>query len=241
MDLVKRVGGGPTAPRAPQDAPGGTPSDARAPETAGGDRGATAPRTIWVCDMHPEKVWDAPGECAACGGMKLEPRTIEPGSELVFACPDHPDARKPGPGTCEVCGKPLAFKIVSAETQTAEGYACPVHPDRTSVKAGPCPECGEPLVKAEWDQQLAVPVSAVVHGGGLTVVYVERSDGVFEGVEVTLGPRAGEWYAVRKGLAAGNRVVTAGAFLLDAENRLNPAAGVVYFGSSGSRSEPGKK
>ena len=34
------------------------------------------------------------------------------------------------------------------------------------------------------------------------------------------------------GLEAGDRVVTNGAFLIDAETRLNPAAGSIYFGGS---------
>jgi multidrug efflux pump subunit AcrA (membrane-fusion protein) len=65
------------------------------------------------------------------------------------------------------------------------------------------------------------------------VVFVERTHGVYQAVEVVVGPRAGEYHPVLKGLAAGERVVTAGAFLLDAEARLNPAAGAAYFGASG--------
>jgi YHS domain-containing protein len=36
---------------------------------------------------------------------------------------------------------------------------------------------------------------------------------------------------VLRGLAAGDRVVTAGAFLLDAETRLNPSLAASYFGA----------
>ncbi len=38
-----------------------------------------------------------------------------------------------------------------------------------------------------------------------------------------------------RGLAAGDRVVASGSFLVDAETRLNPAAGSIYFGGSGRR------
>ncbi len=41
--------------------------------------------------------------------------------------------------------------------------------------------------------------------------------GLFEGVEVQLGPRIGEIYPVLKGLQAGEKVAAAGAFLIDAE------------------------
>jgi len=44
---------------------------------------------------------------------------------------------------------------------------------------------------------------------------------------------------VLKGLAAGDKVVTAGAFLLDAETRLNPAAGAAFFGASDSGAKGG--
>jgi multidrug efflux pump subunit AcrA (membrane-fusion protein) len=86
---------------------------------------------------------------------------------------------------------------------------------------------------------LAVPDSAVIDTGSLKVVYREAAPDTYEGVAVRLGPRlaeAGEpgaWYPVLGGLKAGDRVVTNGAFLVDAETRLNPAAGSIYFGGSG--------
>ena len=47
--------------------------------------------------------------------------------------------------------------------------------------------------------------------------------GVFEGREVVLGPRVGDRFPVLEGLAPGEKVAAAGAFLIDAESRLNPA------------------
>jgi multidrug efflux pump subunit AcrA (membrane-fusion protein) len=85
----------------------------------------------------------------------------------------------------------------------------------------------------EYEEVLAVPVSAVIDSGLRKVVFLEKGHGTFDAVEVELGPRAGEYYEVLKGLAVGDRVVTQGAFLLDAEARLNPAAGTTYFGASG--------
>jgi Cu(I)/Ag(I) efflux system membrane fusion protein len=83
---------------------------------------------------------------------------------------------------------------------------------------------------------LAVPEGAVIDTGSCKVVYREASPGVYEGVEVQLGPRAGAYYPVVRGLVQGERVVTEGSFLIDAETRLNPAAGSIYFGgSSGSK------
>ena len=90
---------------------------------------------------------------------------------------------------------------------------------------------GEKNVKA--GEFLVVPERAVIDTGTRQVVYVERRPGVFEGVLVKLGPRNGEFYPVFEGLKAGQRVVAAGAFLIDAETRLNPAAAGTYYGASG--------
>ena len=68
-----------------------------------------------------------------------------------------------------------------------------------------------------------MPESAVVDTGTKTIVYVEASPGVFEGRAVVLGPRSGDSFPVRDGLAHGEKVAAAGAFLIDAETRLNPA------------------
>ena len=81
-------------------------------------------------------------------------------------------------------------------------------------------------------QVLTVPESAVVDTGSEQVVYVDRGQGMFDAVAVTLGPRCGDAYPVLKGLSAGERVVTRGAFLLDAESHLNPATASMYFGAS---------
>jgi Cu(I)/Ag(I) efflux system membrane fusion protein len=80
---------------------------------------------------------------------------------------------------------------------------------------------------------LVVPERAIVDTGSKKVVYVEREPGMFEGVEVELGPREGELYPVLKGLKPGDQVAAAGGFLIDAETRLNPAAASTYFGASG--------
>lgn len=84
------------------------------------------------------------------------------------------------------------------------------------------------------DMVLSLPESAVIDTGTRKVVYVESQPGVFEGREVVLGPLAEGRYSVLEGLAPGERVAAAGAFLIDAETRLNPAAGATYFGGGGA-------
>jgi Cu(I)/Ag(I) efflux system membrane fusion protein len=84
------------------------------------------------------------------------------------------------------------------------------------------------------DAVLSVPEQAVIDTGSQKVVYVEREPGMFEGVEVKLGPRTGGYYPVISGLTAVDKIAAAGSFLLDAETRLNPAAASAYFGASGT-------
>jgi len=84
---------------------------------------------------------------------------------------------------------------------------------------------------------LALPESAVIDTGDQKIVYRALAPGEYEGVKVELGPRmAGpddvKYYPVLRGLDAGDVVVTAGSFLVDAETRLNPAAGSIYVGGS---------
>lgn len=81
---------------------------------------------------------------------------------------------------------------------------------------------------------LAVPESAVVDFGSRQIVYVETHPGTFDGRVVLLGSRCGDEYPVIEGLAVGQRVAATGAFLIDAEARLNPSAAASYFGAAGA-------
>jgi len=65
---------------------------------------------------------------------------------------------------------------------------------------------------------LVIPASAALVTGTRAIVYVEVPDAdqpTFEGRQVVLGPRAGDVYIVREGLAEGELVVTRGAFKID--------------------------
>jgi hypothetical protein len=78
-----------------------------------------------------------------------------------------------------------------------------------------------------------VPERAVIDTGSRKIVYREAEPNLFEGVEVRIGPRCGLFYPVIQGLKAGDKVATAGSFLIDAETRLTAGAGSTYFGASG--------
>ena len=98
-----------------------------------------------------------------------------------------------------------------------------------------CGSAVEPLPKAQvvpaatpntaTQKLLAVPRSAVIDTGKRKIVYVQSGEGIFDMKQIQTGPMAsGDWYPVISGLSEGDRVVTRGAFLIDAEDRLNPAA-----------------
>ena len=64
---------------------------------------------------------------------------------------------------------------------------------------------------------LVIPASAPLITGKRAVVYVRLPEdpGAFEGREVTLGPRANDYYIVREGLQEGELVVVNGNFKID--------------------------
>jgi membrane fusion protein, copper/silver efflux system len=70
---------------------------------------------------------------------------------------------------------------------------------------------------------LVVPDSAIVDTGDRKLVFLDRPDGAIEPREVEVGVRIPEGYQVVRGLAKGDRVVTAANFLLDSESSLKSA------------------
>jgi Cu(I)/Ag(I) efflux system membrane fusion protein len=85
---------------------------------------------------------------------------------------------------------------------------------------------------------LLIPASAPLITGKRAVVYVEVSDEdgpLFEGREIELGPRAGNFYVVRSGIREGDRVVTNGAFKIDSELQIQAKPSMMLpHGGAGS-------
>ncbi len=118
-------------------------------------------------------------------------RVLDPSLAGKWISPMHPEIVKDEPGNCDICGMPL----VRAETL---GY----------VTAEPS-DVAKPLV---------IPVSAALLTGTRAIVYVQVPDAeepTYEGREIVLGPRAGDYYLVKAGLKEGELVVTNGNFQLD--------------------------
>ena len=114
--------------------------------------------------------------------------------------------------------------------ELAGKWISPMHPEIIKDRPGTCDVCGMPLVKAEElgyitaaDQEqeapLVIPASAPLITGTRAVVYVTvpGKEGMFEGKEIVLGPRAGDYYLVKEGLKEGENVVVNGAFKIDSD------------------------
>lgn len=140
-------------------------------------------------------------------------RVIAPELAGKWIGPMHPEVVKDAPGKCDICG----MDLIPAETF---GYTSG---DKSTGKA-----------------PLLIPASAPLITGKRAVVYVEvpSDEGiVFEGREVTLGPKAQDYYVVKKGLEEGEKVVTNGAFKIDSElqihakpSMMSPKGGAVAAG-----------
>jgi len=141
--------------------------------------------------------------------------------------------------------KPNAEGIVISP-EMAGKWICPMHPDVVKDRRSTCDICAMDLVTAESlgfvtsganEPPFVIPASAPLITGERAVVYVKVPDvnvPTFEGREVVLGPRAGDYYLVKSGLSEGEMVVTKGNFKIDADlqiqakpSMMNPEGEVV--------------
>ncbi|MHC5082584.1 MAG: efflux RND transporter periplasmic adaptor subunit [Planctomycetota bacterium] len=136
--------------------------------------------------------------------------------------------------------KPKMFVKATVQSQVAGSgrvmnanlagkWICPMHPDIIKEEADKCDICEMPLVRTESigyvsddpersEKPLVIPVSAALITGTRAIVYVEvpgSEKPTFEGRQVVLGPRAGDYYLVRSGLTEGEQVVVKGSFKID--------------------------
>lgn len=99
------------------------------------------------------------------------------------------------------------------------------------------------------DAPALVPSSAVLRTGKRAVIYVEKPDTdrpTYEGREIELGARAGDFFVVASGVEAGERVVTNGAFKIDSAlqikakpSMMNPKGGAaMVVHNHGGEMEP---
>jgi multidrug efflux pump subunit AcrA (membrane-fusion protein) len=143
---------------------------------------------------------------------KVTGQPIDAPSVQIYLCP-----MKDKPYWLQVTG-PTANPYMGLRMFDCGGPVEPLRKARQSER-----ENGAAAAKASY--ALAIPRSAVIDTGTRKIVFVESAPGVFDLREVTLGVLSSDdLYPVLGGLKEGDKVVTTGAFLLDSENRLNPAA-----------------
>ncbi len=170
------------------------------------------------------------------------PPPLLPGEPRRFySCMEHPDVVRDAPGRCPRDQSGLMARELAANQRVL--WWCPMHPDVTTDRPGTtCQACGGMVLVPRVvsyrppGEVLAVPSSAVIEDGTRTLVYVETGAGMFDARAVRLGPRCGDQFPVLGGLEPGDRVAFQGAFLIDAETRLDPSLAAGYFGARGSAS-----
>lgn len=113
------------------------------------------------------------------------------------------------------------------DSRYAGKWISPMHPEIVRDKPGDCPVCGMQLVTAESlgyapgtndsVAPLVIPDTAPLITGKRAIVYVATTNrpGIYEGRQITLGPRAGKVFVVKEGLKEGELVVTRGNFKID--------------------------
>ena len=82
---------------------------------------------------------------------------------------------------------------------------------------------------------LKVPEEAVLHSGERSLVIVQKESNLFEPREVELGAAGGGFQEIRRGLSAGERVVTSSQFLIDSESNLREAINRIAARARSSR------
>jgi Cu(I)/Ag(I) efflux system membrane fusion protein len=140
--------------------------------------------------------------------VALGGRVMDPEMAGKWICPMHPSVVKPQEGQCDICG----MNLVTTESLGYVAADAPAEP---------------PLV---------IPDTAPLITGKRAVVYVKKAGAeapTFEGREIELGPKAGDYYIVASGLQEGEEVVTNGNFKIDSAlqiqarpSMMNPQGGV---------------
>ena len=157
-------------------------------------------------------------------------------TDTEFFCPMCPGVLSDWPAICPVCHMDLVTRrrgepIVLPDGTLARMQLAPYRIQQAGIHTTEL----QPQTLDGIGECLALPESAVIDSGSMQVVYVESMPGMFDGIAVKVGPRIGDLLPIREGLKASQRVATSGAFLIDAETRLNPSLAVGYFGAAGNR------
>jgi len=136
-------------------------------------------------------------------------------------------------------GQPARIELPYAAGESYDAHVAYVYPymdarTRTgTVRIELANDPGRPVLKPDMyatvtidvdlGERLAVPASAVVYTGPRRLVFVDHGEGRLTPTEIRTGLRADDYYEVLEGLQAGDRIVTAGNFLVASESRIRSA------------------
>ncbi|MGE4564853.1 MAG: efflux RND transporter periplasmic adaptor subunit [Victivallaceae bacterium] len=105
-------------------------------------------------------------------------------------------------------------------------WISPMHPEIIRDRPGKCDICGMALVPAaslgysalpadRRQAPLLIPATAPLLTGKRSLVYIRTAPGRYQPRQVELGPKCGDFYPVRSGLAEGDEVVISGNMKID--------------------------
>jgi len=134
---------------------------------------------------------------------------IANGQDAVVTIPSNPGWR----GACRIAAISPSLDPVKGTLRIWAG--CPN--DGMVLKPGMTASIETPMRQTKG---VLIPSSSILSDGDLKVAYVEGEQGRFSRREVTTGLRDGEKTQILAGIAAGERIVTRGAFLIESERRL---------------------
>jgi membrane fusion protein, copper/silver efflux system len=158
---------------------------------------------VWVelAAFERDLVWLEPGQTVTFSVLSLPGEVFE--GRLVFIDP--------------VLDERSRTVRVRLEAENPDGRLRPGMLARGRVQAELAADGRPRAGRPDAQPPVIVPATAPLLTGERAVVYLRLpgDEAHFQGREVVLGPRAGDWFIVREGLAVGDQVVVHGAFKLD--------------------------
>ena len=110
--------------------------------------------------------------------------------------------------------------------------------DNSDYKLKPGMYTNVMLETSPKENVVAAPSEAVLFSGARNLVIVALGDGRFAPRDVTIGVESGDgYYEIISGLAAGEKIVASGQFLIDSESKLQESIDKMLAGRSGGSND----
>ncbi len=153
---------------------------------------------VWVIAQVSER--DLPG--------------LRPGQTAKISFRDDPGASFDGKVS-------FIYPVINADTRTVQVRITVANPDG-QLRVGQYADVNIQVPISDGPV-LAIPDSAIMDDGTRQIAFIALSGGVFQPRSLVLGARVSGYSEIRSGLSEGDRIVTSGNFLIDAESNLQTA------------------